>query len=158
MRSLGATRRFVAAITALVTSTTLAGAAEQHLGRVTHVVNGHSVDVLMKAKRVRVRLAGIDAPREGQPFGLRSRQSLVQLCSGEIATVETTGKSDSGSVVGRVECAGTDAGAEQIRRGMARVSDRAGAGLQLSALEDEARGAHRGLWSTQTTIAPAKTP
>jgi len=112
------------------------------------VVDGHSVDVLVKAQRLRVRLAGIDAP-QGQLLGLRSRQSLVQLCSGELATVEPTAISRKGSVVGHVACAGTDAGAEQIRRGMARISESAEAGLRLRALEDEARAAHRGVWSTQ---------
>jgi endonuclease YncB( thermonuclease family) len=127
-----------------------AGATERHVGRVTHVVDGHSVDVVVKAKRLRVRLAGIDAPRAGQPFGLRSRQALVQLCGGEIATVEATGKTDNGSLIAHVACAGTDAGAAQVRLGMARVSDERGAGRQLTALENEARAAHRGLWSTET--------
>jgi endonuclease YncB( thermonuclease family) len=127
-----------------------AGAAERHVGRVTHVVDGQSVDVVVKAKRLRVRLAGIDAPRAGQPFGLRSRQALVQLCGGEIATIDATGKADNGSLIAHVACAGTDASAEQVRLGMARVSDDGSAGRQLTALENEARAAHRGLWSTKT--------
>ena len=139
-----------AILVAFATPEAFAGAAEQHTGRVTHVVDGHSVDVLVKAKRVRVRLAGIDAPQAGQPYGLRSRQSLVRLCAGEIATVEATGRSGAESLVGRVACAGTDAGAEQVRLGMARVSERTGAGAALSAIENEARAAHRGLWSTPT--------
>jgi endonuclease YncB( thermonuclease family) len=145
-----------AAVCALLSLAGYAGAAEHHVGRVTHVIDGHSVDVLVHTKRLRVRLAGIEAPPQGQPFGLRSRQALVQLCSGEIARVEAATKSSSDSVVGRVACAGTDAGAEQVRLGMARASDRTGGGVDLSAIENEARAAHRGLWSTQTTPAPQK--
>ncbi len=127
-----------------------AGAAERHTGRVTHVVDGQSVDVLVKTERVRVRLAGVDAP-QGQLPGLRSRQSLVQLCSGELATVEPVAISRKGSVVGHVACGGVDAGSEQIRRGMARVSASPDTGLrQLRAVEEEARAAHRGVWATQT--------
>lgn len=132
----------------LTLAATCAVAAEPHTGRVTHVIDGHSVDVLVKTHRLRVRLAGIDAP-QGQLPALRSRQSLVQLCSGEPATVEPTAIIGKGSVVGHVVCGGTDAGSEQIRRGMARVSASSNAGLKLRALEDEARAAHRGVWSTK---------
>jgi len=146
--------RVAALFAVLAPVAAFAGTAEQHTGRVTHVVNGHAVEMLVNAKRVRVRLAGIDAPQEGQAYGLRSRQALVRLCAGEIATVEATGRTDGGWLVGRVVCAGTDAGSEQVRLGMARISEPAGAGLQ--AIEREARSAHRGLWSTQTTVMQKK--
>ena len=126
--------------------------AEQHIGRVAHVIDGHSVEVLIGEKRVRVRLAGIDAPRQGQPFGLRSRQSLVQLCSGETATVEENAKTN-GTFVGRLTCNGTDAAAEQLRRGMARLSAKPEPRAQLRVIEEEARAARRGLWSIQPAAA-----
>ena len=134
------------------TSSASAVAAKQHVGRVAHVIDGHSVEVLIGGKRVRVRLAGINAPRQGQPFGLRSRQSLVQLCSGETATVEENAKAD-GAFVGRLTCNGTDAAAEQLRRGMARLSAEPEPGAQLRAIEEEARAARRGLWSIQPATA-----
>ena len=146
--------RVAALFAVLAPVAAFAGTAEQHTGRVTHVVDGHSIEMLVNSKRVRVRLAGIDAPQGGQPYGLRSRQALVRLCAGEIATVAATARADGGSLVGRVACAGTDAGSEQIRLGMARVSEPASAGLQ--AIESEARSAHRGLWSTQTTVMQKK--
>lgn len=142
--------RAIAAVLALGTCATCAHAADQHTGRVTHVVDGQSVHVLVKTRRLHVRLAGIEAPL-GQLAGLRSRQSLVQLCSGEPATVLPVAISRKGLVVGHLACGGTDAGAEQIRRGMARVSESADADLRhLRALEAEARAAHRGVWATRT--------
>jgi endonuclease YncB( thermonuclease family) len=141
--------RLIAAATALLVFPTEIAAAGQQTGRVTQVVDGHSLDVLMKTQRLRVRIAGIDAP-QGQLLALRSRQSLVQLCGGEVAAVEPVAISGKGSVVAHVACGGTDAGSEQIRRGMARLSGTPDAALRLRALEDEARAAHRGVWSTQT--------
>jgi len=48
-----------------------AEAATLH-GRVTHVVDGDTLDVVVKETRVRVRILEIDAPEHAQPFGLRS--------------------------------------------------------------------------------------
>ena len=120
-------------------------AAELRVGRVTHVIDGESLEVLMGARRLRVRLAGIEAAPEGHAFGLRARQSLVQICGGEVATIETHTRNAKGVAVARVTCSGTDAGAEQVRRGFARVSDRDAPALV--AIESQARAAHRGLWS-----------
>ena len=130
-------------------------AAEQRAGRVAHVIDGGSLEMLTEGKRVRVRLAGVAAPAPNEPFGLRSRQSLVQLCSGEMATVTLDGRDPNGRALGRVVCAGTDAGAEQVRRGFARTVPREGSVVELAAIEDEARAAHRGLWSTQPALSPS---
>lgn len=46
-------------------------------GPVVAVLDGDTVDVLVDRKPVRVRLAEIDAPEKGQPFGTRSRQALA---------------------------------------------------------------------------------
>jgi endonuclease YncB( thermonuclease family) len=131
-----------------------AAAGDHRVGRVTHIVDGGTVDLLVDTRRVRVQLAGISAPRQGEPFGLRSRQSLVQLCGGEIATVELKGTDRNGRALGRVTCGGANAGAEQVRRGFARLAE-GSAEAELAAIEAEARSAHRGLWSTQPSISPS---
>jgi endonuclease YncB( thermonuclease family) len=55
-------------------------AAAELLGRVVRVVDGDTVTVLDadKAQYV-VRLAGIDAPERGQPFGQVSRRHLADM-------------------------------------------------------------------------------
>jgi len=126
------------------------GAGEAaRVGRIAHVVDGDTVEILLNDRRVRVRLAGIEAPTRGKFDALRSRQSLVQLCGGEIATLEPKGRARGGVMPARVTCAGTDAAAEQVRRGMASVS--ADGSAELHAAEKEARAARRGVWSAQVS-------
>jgi len=42
-------------------------------GRVAHTVDGDTLDVVAKRKRIRVPILDIDAPEHGQPYGHRSR-------------------------------------------------------------------------------------
>jgi len=124
-------------------------AGDTRTGRITHVVDGATLEMLVDTRRQRVRLAGIAAPPAGKTYALRSRQSLVQICGGEIATAESKGKDRDGTLLARVTCNGTDANAEQVRRGFAQASGAEAPDAQLEALQAEARAAHRGLWSTQ---------
>ena len=48
-------------------------------GQVVRVLDGDTIDVLSGAsQRQRVRLANIDAPEKGQPFGQKSKQNLLK--------------------------------------------------------------------------------
>ena len=153
VRSGCALRRALALLwaTAFAAASTLAHAAsgEARVGRIAHVVDGDTVDILLNDRRVRVQIAGIEAPTRGRFDSLRSRQSLVQLCGGEIATLEPKARARGGVMPARVTCAGTDAALEQVRRGMALVS--ADADAELHAAEKEARAARRGVWSAQVS-------
>ena len=88
---------------------------------------------------MKVRLAAIDAPEKKQPFGTRSRQSLGELCHEKRAEVRVTDVDRYKRIVGRVSCAGVDANAAQVRRGMAWVYDRYAKDKTLYRLQDEAR-------------------
>jgi len=130
---------------------------ETVVGRVVKVSDGDTLTLLVDRKQVKVRLKEIDAPEIKQAFGQRSRQSLGDLCAGHLATVQYSGKNKYdkyGRVVGRVECGGVDANAEQLRRGMAWVFDRYVTDRSLYALQSEARAAHVGLWADKTPTAP----
>ena len=59
-----------------------------------------------------------------------------------------------GRTIGRVSCAGIDANAEHVRRGMAWVFDRYATDRRLYAIQDEARAARRGLWSDAAPVPP----
>jgi endonuclease YncB( thermonuclease family) len=100
------------------------GYAETFEGVVVRVVDGDSLIVLRGTEQVRVRLKEIDAPEHNQPFGKRSRQSLTDMCAKKRARVSWTETDRNGRTLGRVWCAGIDANAEQVRRGMAWVFDR----------------------------------
>ena len=77
--------------------------------------------MLVSRKQINVRLLDIDAPERKQPFGTRSRQSLAELCHAKDARIDVRGKDRYGRTLGRVSCAGVDANAEQVRRGLAWV-------------------------------------
>jgi endonuclease YncB( thermonuclease family) len=87
-------------------------------GRVVSIADGDTLTVLVGKKQVRVRLVDIDAPEKKQPFGSRSRQSLTDMCAGKDARVAEQGKDRYGRTLGRVFCAGVDANAAHVRRGM----------------------------------------
>lgn len=92
-------------------------------GQVIAIADGDTLTVLHGREQVKVRLTDIDAPEKAQPFGQRARQSLAELCFHEQARVEDRGRDRYGRTLGRVWCAGVDANAEQVRRGMAWVYD-----------------------------------
>lgn len=124
-------------------------------GRVVGVMDGDTLAVLdADNQERRVRLAEIDAPEKRQPFGQRSKQSLSGLCYSRDAVIEDKGRDRYGRVIGRVNCVGIDASAEQVRRGMAWVFDRYATDRRLYAIQEEARAARLGLWNDPAPVPP----
>lgn len=123
--------------------------------RVVGVHDGDTLTVLIERHPVRVRLTDIDAPELGQPFGTRSRQSLSELCFGKPAALEVRGRDRYKRTIARVTCAGTDANAEQVRRGYAWTFTRyAATGSPLYGIQREAQAARRGLWVDPSPVPP----
>jgi Staphylococcal nuclease homologue/Excalibur calcium-binding domain len=112
------------------------------------------VTVLISGRQTRVRLAEIDAPEKRQPFGERSKQSLSDLVYGKRVEVKQEDRDHYGRIVGRVYTEGLDVNAEQIKRGMAWIYRKYNRDRSLLALEQEARGAKRGLWTDPNPIPP----
>jgi endonuclease YncB( thermonuclease family) len=106
--------------------------AETFEGPVVRVVDGDSLIVLRGTKQVRVRLKEIDAKK-------RARVSWRET-------------DRNGRTLGRVWCAGVDANAEQVRRGMAWVFNRYD--RSLYPLQEAARSDRLGLWADAEPIAP----
>lgn len=142
----------------LLLSALLSGsvAADTFSGRVIGVADGDTLTVLDGAKKQRrIRLAGIDAPERKQAFGTQSRRSLAALCLGKPAEIVTQGDDLHQRNIGNVTCAGIDANAEQVRRGMAWVSARqTGPTSPLFELEAYARLRQVGLWADPKAVAP----
>ena len=111
--------------------------------------------MLIERKQVKVRLTDIDAPELRQPFGTRSKQSLSEMCFGKVAVLDVRGQDRYKRSLAQVTCAGTDANAEQVRRGYAWTYTRyAPRNSPLYELERSARVAHRGLWGDDSPIPP----
>ncbi|MGE5525941.1 MAG: thermonuclease family protein [Rhodospirillaceae bacterium] len=124
-------------------------------GVVVGVHDGDTLTVLVEQTPVKVRLAEIDAPELRQPFGTRSRQSLAALCFKTQASVRQIGRDQYGRAIGYVLCNGTDANAEQVRRGMAWVYDKySRPDSPLYRLQEGASDAQLGLWADGHRVAP----
>jgi len=101
-----------------------------------------------------IRLARIDAPEKRQPWGERSRQALAALCFQVDAEIRREGRDRYGRTIARVNCRGEDAGAAQVRAGMAWAYQRYKAGPELLRLQEQARSAGTGLWSDAEPVPP----
>ncbi|MDB5921981.1 MAG: nuclease [Betaproteobacteria bacterium] len=149
-------RKVLFSLFALVLAVPGAACAEL-AGVVVGIPDGNTLAVRVDEHVFKVRLAGIDAPEAGQPFGARARQSLVEMCDARAVTLDELELARDRRAYAEVECAGVDASEEQVRRGMAWVSERdVPAESPLHALEREARTERRGLWSDAAPIPPWK--
>lgn len=95
--------------------------AQPILARVINIVDGDTLTVQTPdTSRVKVRLAGIDAPERGQSFAEASRQHLREIVLNKTVAIEP-GKYDRyGRVVALVRLQdGRDVGLAQVETGMA---------------------------------------
>jgi len=67
---------FVAAV--LWLAAPLTGYAETLTGKVVSVADGDTITVLVDQLPIKIRLAEIDAPEGGQPWGARAKEALAQ--------------------------------------------------------------------------------
>lgn len=125
-------------------------------GRVTRVIDGDTLDVLLATGRIRVRLHGVDAPEHDQPGGGQAMQWLKQRVQDRDVLLEPISQDRYDRMVAVVHLGDIDVNRELVRSGNAwayrqylRARDRA-----LCDIEAEARTAGRGLWSAAQPRAP----
>lgn len=135
-------------------------AADLH-GQVVGVIDGDTMDVLVGERDLhRVRLAGIDAPEKGQPFGQQAKRWMSDLVFGKPVKVEYDKRDMYKRIVGIVRWSDIDVGLDLVRSGLAwhykryqgeqTPEDRAA----YAGAEDEARSAKRGLWRDEKPTPP----
>ncbi|HFF9832970.1 thermonuclease family protein [Serratia marcescens] len=127
-------------------------------GRVVRVIDGDTVQVLTQGAMVKVRLNGIDAPESGQPFGQRSKQSLLNLAAQKNVDVITNASDRYGRWLGILIINDVNINSEQVKTGMAwayRFHGRA-IDADMLKLEDAARLNRIGLWSSPAPVEPWK--
>lgn len=130
-------------------------------GKVVGIADGDTITILDGLNRqYKVRLAGIDAPEKGQPYGQRSKQTLSECAFGRSASVEGNKVDRYGRLVGKVNVQGVDCNLRQVERGLAwhykqyvreqQLADR----IQYDAAEGAARRDRLGLWQDATPQPP----
>jgi micrococcal nuclease len=73
----------------------------EHLksAKVLHVLDGDTVEVLLNRVRVRVRLASIDCPEDGQDWGYTATAGLIKLIGGRTISLEEHGHDHHGRLL-----------------------------------------------------------
>ena len=124
-------------------------------GTVVKIIDGDTLVVQDAAKRrYVVRLAAIDAPEPKQRFWGASARSLAGLCYRKGASVDWSERQGK-HYLGYVTCAGKDANAEQLKRGMAWVSPQSTKPTSaFYELETYARLRRIGLWTDDKAVPP----
>jgi endonuclease YncB( thermonuclease family) len=140
------------------------------IGRVVAVTDGDAIEVLDSSNAMhKVRLAGIDAPERGQPFGAASTENLARMVVGKQVLVESSKSNRYGCTSGKVwvqpadcpTCGKTlNANHAQVLAGMAwwyqyfnKEQSPEDRGRYASA-EDEAKARGWGLWADPHPINP----
>ena len=116
--------------------------------RVVRVSDGDSITVLQGTPQHRIRLADIDAPERGQPWGRQAQRMLAAMVAGADVQIVPTDTDRWGRIVARVRTAdGTDVSRAMVAAGGAWAFRRYLTDPSKLELEAEARAARRGLWS-----------
>lgn len=119
-------------------------------GHVVAVHDGDTVTVLTEEKtQVKIRLAEIDAPELGQPFGTKAKWALSDLVFGKEVRVEKVATDRYRRTVGRIRLGSTDINMEMVREGMAWCYRQYFKDKSCLVHEDEARKAKLGLWASE---------
>ncbi len=125
-------------------------------GKVTRVIDGDTIDVLLSSGRIRVRLQGIDAPERDQPGGREAAQWLQQRLMNQSVRLEPVSQDRYERMVAIVHAEDGVVNEALLRAGHAwayrhylRRADR-----RYCDLESAARAARLGLWATVMPHAP----
>ena len=97
-------------------------------------------------QQVKIRLAEIDAPESGQPYGNKSKQALSGLIFGKDVRVVVQTTDRYGRTVGRPYISDLDICSEMVHIGAAWAYRQYLRDEGLLTLESEARAKKRGIW------------
>jgi len=137
------------AVASLAICTSVGSAAENRelTGRVTRIIDGDSLELLVAGEEpLSFRLNQTAAPEKSQPYGDRATKALAALILGKRVRVEVVALDRYGRTVGEIYIGDTHVNAEMVRRGHAWAYTRYVETLAIVELEDEARKHERGLW------------
>jgi endonuclease YncB( thermonuclease family) len=132
------------------------GAQEVLSGKVTRIVDGDTLDVLLGSGRIRVRLHGIDAPERDQPGGREARRWLQRRLIDHSVQLQPVSQDRYERMVAIVQAGGSVVNEELLQAGHAwayrhylRRADHS-----YCDMEERARRARLGLWAGAKPHAP----
>jgi endonuclease YncB( thermonuclease family) len=130
-------------------------------GKIERVVDGDTVVFLSATgQRIRLRLAGIDAPEMAMPYGGLAKNMLIQLVGASDVTVHATKLDRFGRAIAKVIAKDGDVNLALINQGLAwhykryaheQTASDADAYAQT---ENEAKAREAGLWKETRPVPP----
>ena len=123
-------------------------------GKVVSVSDGDTIKVLKDGKQVKIRLAAIDCPEKGQPYGKKAKQFTVSMVAGKIVKIWETDTDRYGRIVGFVFIDDKNLNKELLKAGLAWHYKQYSRDPELTKLEFQARSAKRGLWVEPESVPP----
>jgi endonuclease YncB( thermonuclease family) len=124
-------------------------------GEVVKIADGDTLTVLDGSNsQHKIRLAGIDAPEKGQPFGTKARESLAGKVFNQTVRVEVIDVDRYKREVGRIFLSERFINMEMVRGGFAWRYIRYDKPGEFTAAEADAREHGRGLWADKNPMAP----
>lgn len=118
-------------------------------GKVVSIADGDTITILQDKQQYKIRLAEIDTPEKGQPYGTTAKQAISDLVFGKIVTVEQVDTDRYGRIVGKVYVGPLYVNAELVEQGHAWVYRKYAKDPVLYRLEEHARRQKLGLWALQ---------
>ena len=120
--------------------------AHEFDAKVIAVMDGDTVLVLRDNKKIKIRLANIDAPELAQPFGRESRLALVERVLKKQVHINSRAVDTYGRLIAELSVNGVNVNAEMVRSGLAWEYSHFHRDKNYLALQTEAQQTHRGLW------------
>ncbi len=148
----------VAGLLALPLVVALASVVDaEYTGRVVGVTDGDTVTVLDgELRQHKIRLADIDAPEKGQPFGTRARAELGELVFGKEVTVRSATKDRYGREIASLYLGDQRKSVNllMVEKGMAWWYTQYSRDTAFQAAEREAKSGRTGLWADRDPVPP----
>jgi endonuclease YncB( thermonuclease family) len=143
---------FLAALSWLLVSQVQAASFS---GKLVKVLDGDTVDVMHDGKAERIRLAQIDCPEKGQPFGQAAKQYVLDVAALKIVTVQVETVDRYGRTVGEVFLPdGANLNKQIVGAGFAWQYKKYSKDSEYADLEVKARASRLGLWQEEGPVPP----
>ena len=133
--------------------------AETITGTLDSVINGDTITIISKGKKVEIRLVGIDTPEKTQPFGQAARNFTGgKAAKGEIRVEPVTKTKDhDGRTVAMVFVNGINLNEQIVSQGFGwvyRQYCKESYCADWLKLEAAAKASHKGLWADANPTPP----
>jgi len=123
-------------------------------GKVVSITDGDTIKVLKDGKQVKIRLASIDCPEKGQPYGNAAEKFTANMVAGKVVKIWPTDTDRYGRTVAFVFVGDKNLNKELLSAGLAWHYKKYSRDPELAKLEFNARNKKIGLWSEPDPVAP----